>query len=517
MLIDRRSLMKSMAAAGIALPFAARTGIALADQKILRIGLSAYPPTLSPGSGGGYSAQAMWALMHRGLLAYTPKGELAGELAEGWARDGETGWVFKLREALFSDGSPVTAADVKWSIERMQDEATRSVLRTSFLSIVSVETPDERTVRLQTKAPNVALPDLLANQQFYILKKDSTNPDRPYGIGAGAFVLDGFEKDVSLHFKAAGHYFKAGYPKVDEVRVTIYKDENLRVAALTAGDVDFIDFVPWNAMSALEAQSDVRLDVESEGALMYLLFNGAVGDRKGPFADARLRKAVAFAVRREEIVKGVFYDRGAPLTGMPRARVSPFYHEEIGNYWRYDPDLAKSLLKEAGVPNGFKCTLLSTAQFGMHRDTAVIVQDHLAEIGIEVKLEIPDWPTRLQMGIAGDCDFAVMGLGIETLDPDAVARITDPSLPGSADRSRGFEVPGLSELLARGKQEFDLQKRQQIYLEADRLVLDNTSYCGLTYRATGFGTGSKVEGFEMLPGLLSALSMGGLDKVSLAA
>jgi len=511
MLINRRTLMKSMLAAGIALPFAGVTGLAAADDKTLRIGLSTYPPTLSPGSGGGYAAQAMWALMHRGLLAYTPAGELTGELAESWARDGETAWVFKLREARFSDDSPVTSADVKWSIERMADEKTKSVLRPSFLSIVAIEIPDEKTVRLVTKAPNVALPDLFANQSVCILKKDS-NAEKDYGIGAGAFVLDTFEKDVSLDFKATGHYFKPGFPKVDRVRVTVYKDENLRVAALMAGDVDFIDYVPWHAMTSIETQPGLALDVESSGALMYLLFNGP-----GPFADARLRKAVAFAIRRDEIVKGVFYDRGAELTGMPRAKVSPFHHDEIASYWRYDPDYAKSLMKEAGVPNGFKCTLLSTAQFGMHRDTAVLVQGHLAEIGIEVTLNMPDWPTRLQMGIRGECDFAVMGLGIETLDPDAVTRITDPSLPGSADRSRGFEVPGLSDLLARGKQEFDPEKRQQIYLEADRLVLEHTSYCGLTYRATGFARRSQVAGFEMLPGLLSALSMGGLDKVSIAA
>ncbi len=104
-------------------------------------------------------------------------------------------------------------------------------------------------------------------------------------------------------------------PTFKKARVTAYADENLRVAAITAGDVDVIDYVPWSAMDQLEKDANVKLENRCDGRLHVLSFNGA-----GVFKDARLRRAVALAIRREEIVNGVFFGRGAVLGGVPPRR-----------------------------------------------------------------------------------------------------------------------------------------------------------------------------------------------------
>jgi peptide/nickel transport system substrate-binding protein len=235
----------------------------------------------------------------------------------------------------------------------------------------------------------------------------------------------------------------------------------------------------------------------------------------GVFSDARLRRAVAFALRREEFVQGVFYDRGAPLAGVPRPKESPYYDEALANYWRYDPDYAKSLMKEAGVPNGFKAKFLATAQYGMHRDIAVIMQGQLAEIGIQLELELPDWATRVAMGERGEADMALIGTGLETLDPGSMATFVDPSLPPSYVRSRGFEVPDLSDLLAKGRQELDLEASKAIYRQADQLMLDHTSFCGVAYRATGYARSKRVTDFALLPEQLSPFSAVNFDVLSM--
>src|SRR3954451_3099936 len=224
-----------------------------------------------------------------------------------------------------------------------------------------------------------------------------------------------------------------------------YADENLRVAALQAGDVDLIEYVPWQSMDEIERDPKLKLDT-TDGPFMGLVFNGA----NGPFKDARLRQAVAFAIRREEIVQSAFFGRGAPLEGVPIPRGSEFYDEKRARHWRHDPERAKALLAQAGMPSGFSCTLLSTAQYGMHKATAEVVQQNLAAVGIQVQLNLPDWPTRVNLGNKGQFEFAVLGTTADSNDPDGFSPIVDGELPPNNQRSFGLPTPKLPELLAKG-------------------------------------------------------------------
>src|SRR3546814_2052030 len=116
------------------------------------------------------------------------------------------------------------------------------------------------------------------------------------------------ERGGALVLEAFDAFYKPGLPKLKGVRAVAYKDENLRVAALQAGDVDLIEYVPWQSMEAISEDPALKLDA-TDGPFMYLVFNGA----KRPFDDARVRKAVAHAVKREDIVKAAFFGRGPGL------------------------------------------------------------------------------------------------------------------------------------------------------------------------------------------------------------
>ena len=500
MIINRRMFLQAAAAAGVSLPFTSRFAMAQSGGSVLRVGLSDYPLTLRPAKQAGYATIFCFSLSHAKLVRYSPSGELVGELAESWQLESDGSWTFKLREAQFSNGAPVTADDLRYSIERMSSTELGYANRALYSSITGVEVVDDRTVRVHTSPLNVAIPHILAMPPFFVLAANSDTEENEQGIGAGPYVLDSFERGVSLNYVPNPHYF-GGKPGFESVRVISYADESLRVAALLAGDVDLIDYVPWNAMATLETTPNVQLMQESEGAFMWMYFNAA----NGPFADARLRKAVAFGIRREEIVQAVFYGRGAPLTGVPRPQAGGYYHEDQSNYWSYNPDMAKQLMQEAGVPDGFECTMMSTTTYGMWRDTSVMVAAHLGELGIKVNLLLPDWATRMTMAQRGDGDIGMIGSGLETLDPSTVPFI----LPGSTAvgaGSQGFDVPGLSDLLTQGISEADLDKRRDIYRQVDQLALDNTTFVGLCYRATGFGLSDTIQGFNMLPGVLSPFS-----------
>ena len=493
--------------AAATLPLLGRTAwAATRTPGILRFGLSAYPPTLAPWANAGTAAGTAQYLMNRGLTSYAPDGSLQGEMAESWSRDGDT-WVFKLREATWHNGKPVESAHIKWNFEQMAAEKSTAYLKPQLQDIARIETPDARTVRLVMKSPNATVPLMLATYFAPMVFPDSTNTAAPQGIGAGPFVLKASERGVGIDYEAHTKFYKPGLPKLKGVKLTAYSDENLRVAALQAGDLDLIEYVPWQSMGAIEA--DPRLVLQNtEGPYMYLTFNA----KQGPLADKRVRQAIAHAIKRDEVVKAAFFGRGAPLEGLPLDPKSPFFDPARGRAQAYDPAKSKALLAEAGFPTGFSTSLLSTAQYGMHKDTAEVVQQNLAAVGIQVELRLPDWSTRITQGNRGQYDMGIMGTASESNDPDGITNQVDGSLSQAYGRSANLPTPKVHDLLAQGRAEFDPAKRQAIYAEIEKSVLDECNFVGIAWRAQGYAFTKELKGFQNLPGALTFFSGATIDQ-----
>ncbi len=476
-----------------------KTARAQGRANLLRFGLSAWPPNLQPWTSTGVSAGTVKMLIHGRLMAYDKSGNLVGELAESYARDADGAWVFKLvPNAQFHNGEPVTAEDVKWTIEQIAAEKSTAYMRGQLQVVSRIETPDSRTIRIHTKEPAATLPSWFANYNMAIVWKGSRENEP---VGCGAYVLATQERGTSLELSAFGKYFKPGLPRTERIRFVVYVDENLRVSALQSGDMDMIEYVPWQSMQAVD--SDPRLKLETQfGPFMDILFNGS----KGPFSDARVRRAVAHAVKREDIVQAAFFGRGKPLEGVPIVEGTPWWDAELARGWRYDPAESKRLLAAAGVPNGFQTSILSTAQFGMHKDTAEIVQQHLAQIGIQSELKLPDWSTRIRLGALGQYEMAVHGIAADNNDPDGLSIVMDTSLSPAHSRSFNLAAPRTNALFAKGRAEFDETMRIGIYKDLQRAAIEEVPLVGLAWRAQGYGMDRRVEGFANLPGALSLSS-----------
>ena len=179
-------------------------------------------------------------------------------------------------------------------------------------------------------------------------------------------------------------------------------------------------------------------------------------------------------------------------------------------------DAAKALLAEAGLSGGFSCTLLSTAQYGMHKNTAEVVQQNLADLNIVVNLHMPDWATRVALGNRGQYEFAVNGTAMESTDPDNLSSVLDDTAAPSFIRSTGITVPGLSTLLHQGRAEFDTEKRRAIYAKVEELVLEQAPMVGLAWRSQGYAMKANLQGFTNIPGPLSFYSATTLENASLA-
>ena len=508
-MINRRPFIAAAAAAA-ALPFLRVPARAARTPGGLVFGLSSYPPNFNPWVQAGTAAGTVTLQVHRGLTSYAPDGTLRGELAESWTRDGDAGWLFQLRDATFHNGAKVTSADVKYSLEQVSAPKSTAYMRSQFQGVDRIETPDPRTVRIVMKEPTETLPLWLAAFEMPVVAAGSAETGKT-PIGCGPFIITKQERGVSIDLAANPNFYKPGLPKLKTLRFVVYADETARVAALQTGDVDLIEYVPWQSMAGIEADPKLRLQ-NTEGPFMYLTFNGATG----PFKDPKVRLAVAHAVKRDEIVKSVFYGRGAALAGTPLVSNSPFYDKALAEGWAYDPAKAKALLAEAGLGGGFNCTLLSTAQYSMHKDTAEIVQQNLAAIGIQVELALPDWATRISLGNRGQYQFAVNGTTADSNDPDGLTAMIDTTLGGSSARSFDLKDEAIPKLLAAGRAEFDPAKRHAIYIELQKRIIAATPIVALAWRAQGYAMASDVKGFTNMPGALTFFSGTTLEETTLA-
>ena len=502
---DRRSVLKGSAAlaAGVGtLPLWARRASAATPGRIV-FGLSSYPPSLHPWKNVGTAGLTVKYQMFRGLLAYDATGALRSELAEDWEAEDAQTYRFTLRQnATFHDGSPVTSADVKATFEAIGAEDSVGYLRVALGIIDSIETPDAHTVRIRLKEPSATFIYMAASPYALVVSQASLGGDPEGYVGAGPYRISNVERGTRIDLEAFEGFYKAGLPRSQSLSFVAYKDENLRVAAIEAGDVDIIEYVPWQSMDAVERNEDLVLDTTS-GPFMYLMFNTSKG---GPLANPMVRDAIGFAIRREDVMAAAFFGRGEALRGMPIPASSPFFNEELANHWDYDPDRARALLSEAGYADGFQASLLSTGQYNMHKDTAEVCQQHLAAVGISVELNLPDWPTRIELGNQGQYDMAVMGSGGEYNDPDALANFVDGRRGNSYGMSFGFSDDVLNDLLDQGRAEVDFAKRKEIYDAWQRRALEVVPLVGINWRAQGYATQASISGFKGLPGFLTFYS-----------
>ncbi len=501
-----RGLVVMVCLAALLLAAAAAGGrAAAAPGATLTFGLSSEPPNLDPQLNTGTAAQTVKLQLYRGLFAYTATGGVEGDLVETYEQPLPTTYVFHLRPNLaFSDGSPLTPADVVFTFERIADPKLGAYLNKRLAGIESVTAVDLRTVKIVLRAPDAVFLNLLAHPTSAIVSKAYTqahdNNLKTTVLGEGPYTLAQWQRGVQVTVTRNPRYHRQGLPRIPAIRFTFYPDENSRVAALESGTVDLIEYVPWQAIAAIRANPQLGYQ-GTDGPYMFLIFNVS----QPPFNDARVRQAVGYAVNRAAIIKTAFFGRGSAIDGLPIAKTSFAYDSGLAHYYTYDPARARRLLAEAGFANGFTATLLSTAQYGMHKDTAEVVQEALNALGNHVTLSLPDWPTRVALGNDGRFQFAVHGTAGDYNDPDFLSAqfhsgpLNYLAAPGYADAT-------MDQLLDQARAALDPGTRKALYARMQKRALDESPYIYLTFREQGYAYKKGLSGFRNLPGFLTFYS-----------
>ncbi|HXX39874.1 MAG TPA: ABC transporter substrate-binding protein [bacterium] len=465
----------------------------------LVFGLSLEPPSLDPQVDSGTAALTVKLQLYRGLVAFYNGGKIVPELAESWKQESPTSWVFNLRRGTkFSNGDPVTTDDVVYSFQRILDPKTGARFRTQLSAIDKVEAVGPSTVRFTLKQPVATFLELLALPEQAIVdqKFTQTHDLKTDVMGAGPFKMVEWQKGVSLTVERVPGFYKEGLPKLDRIKFVFLPDDTARVTALRAGDVDLIEFVPWKDMQSLSADPNFWYQ-GTMGLFMYLQINVA----HKPFDDPRVRQALGYAINRQAILDAAFSGRGGLIYGMATPSASWAYIPADAKYFRYDPDKARALLRQAGVPDGLKVNVLSTSTYMMHEQTAVVVQAELKKVGLDVELNLPDWPTRLEQGLKGNYDLAVAGNPGDFNDPDFYYDFYHTG-PIRSTASPNFSDGQIDRLLEEARQAPDLSKRKQLYAQFETRALELSPLIFLTWREQGYAGKKSVRGFQNLPAFL---------------
>lgn len=466
--------------------------------------------SLDPQIQNDTTSEQVVKMLYNTLLKFQDDGTVVGDLAESWSvSEDKLTWTFNLKQGVkFHNGKELTSADVKATFDRALNAEAGGLRTTEIIKMfTAVEAPDPYTVTITTDAPYGPMESLMCNMSLGIMDADYIEQ---YGLdlgtsaegenGTGPFKVVSWERDQEIVVERFDDYF--GTPaKLQTVVYTIIPEAASRVIALETGEVDVIDKPTDEDLARLEADTE-NFTVLRKPTISQRLFRFGCNDPI--ISNTKVRQAIVYAIDRQAIIDALFTGSAYPSTA-PLAPVT-FGYSDLGEI-EQDLELAKSLLAEAGYPDGFDTKIVTTERYQNGIELAEIISQQLAEIGINAKIEVWEWSALSASwnGITADefdQPIFIMGAGPSMRDADGGLRgLYTTSETGLNDRNYGFYSNAeVDALIEQGMQETDQQKRVEIYKEAMEILYREDPVAFWLFDMYGLAiTSSKVEGVTLSP------------------
>ena len=485
-------------------------GVTLA-QSTLRMATGAPVSTLDPIKSAAAGDIEVLGQLYARLLRNAPDGsELLPGLAESWeVSDDGLRYTFRLRDATFSDGSPLTAEDVVFSFLRLRDQED-SAYNSAFQVIEDVRAVDSKTVEFTLEYP--AAPFLGSVEMFNagIVPKavveavgDEAFAQNP--VSSGPFMLKEWRPNDRVILERNPYYWREGLPYLDEVEIIEVSDENTRVSMLRAGEADVISGTPWSQVDTLIAQEGISVPLDPSSIINVLLIN----HQAPPLDDVRVRQALARAIDTESMVKAVTFGYGVPANStLPNAL--EYYDADLPAI-PYAPEEARALLEEAGAV-GASIEVMITSGSSYNTQVAQLLQAQLAAVGLNVTIATVDTPTWWDKVTTADYAITPSWWYNETTDPDQAVRWALCGACGNSSFYSYYDNPEVDALTEQALRERDPEARRALYSEIQRISLDEVAQVPLYYPPYTIAMSDSVEGLMMSPALQWSLDQAKLSE-----
>jgi peptide/nickel transport system substrate-binding protein len=433
--------------------------------------------------------------------------EVVPDLAESWTSNPKlTEYTFTLRKGVkWHDGRPLTADDVKFTMDAMLDPKVNAGLAGVVSSIAETQVVDPTTVTFVLKYPYASLPVMLGYNIAIVPKhlladQDLNQPVQfiQHPIGSGPFKFKTFVQDSYLEVEANKDYF-GGPPLLDGIVFKVVTDGNARLAQLKAREIDFTVIDPPQ-VAALQGASDIT--VRRAPQVNYYFF--AINHGRPKFSDVRVRQALSYAIDKQAIVKNILKGDGRVATGPISPLLGAYYNPDVETY-PYSLEKAQSLLAEAGWKKGAdgilvdgkgeRFTLLFNGPKGypVLEQVMTYAQQQYQALGFAVTLDIVDWPVHLEKYHKRQYDL-LTEWWITPPDPD----LYDHYYSKSPDNWWDYHNPQVDRLVIEARSAPDQRARIALYHRIQAILAKDVPVIYLYYPPELQAMSTRTHGLPLM-------------------
>lgn len=494
-----------------------------ADPVTLNIGWTAEADSISPFIAYSISATEIFKLIYDPLVAFDNDVNPVGRLAKDWqVSDDNLTWTFKLQENVkWHDGEPFTASDVKFTYELMQ-ESGLGLYAGALDGITSIETPDDYTVIMKTKAPKANMLQMTTPILPEHIWKDVSMEDletwpneSPVGTGAFKFVENKNGEYIKLEKNEDYFYKKAN---IDNLVFILYANTDTMVQSLKIGEIDAAINLGANHVKLLEKEADFDVVSTATHGFTELSINTWTDSKsKGNplLLNKDIRQAMSYAIDKQKLIDVAYAGQGvAGTTLIPPSLDFWHYKPNDGELQSYNPEKAKDLLDSAGFkdqdgdgiredsegnPLNFRFMLRSETSEEVR--SGEMIAGMLEEVGIGTKIEtVDDGLLGDRIYDNADFDLFIWGWGTDA-DPTTILTVMASSEIGSLSDSY-YANDEYDRLLAEQAQIIDLDERQKVVHDMQKILYDESPYIILLYdNALQAVNKAKWEGWTKVEGV----------------
>jgi peptide/nickel transport system substrate-binding protein len=443
------------------------------------------PVYMAPFGGVPTSNHQANVYMYESLLEWDRKLNIRPALATSYKAPNDRTYVFTLRNGVrFHDGKELDAEDVKYSLELQADPpppGDAASIGSLYPEIASVDVIDKYTARVNMKRPDATLPGYLAWGRYSsIIPKGAYDrlDMRTEGIGTGPFKLVEYASNDHVQFERHKGYWRKPYPYLDGLTLKILSDEQARVSAVRSGAAAG-GLISADTAKSLENAPNVA--VQSGLSAQYRVIEFAINDANAPWADKRVRQAINHAINRQDIIDKV-YAGDADYSGLvpPGYGRWPLPDSRLrDDLEKFDVAKAKQLMAEAGHGDGFEVEMQTISDMNDLVQAAQVVQQHLEEIDVRVKVQPLEIGTFAKNNGDGKFQWHLTARGMRG-DVDGFVTEFDRDDARRPVWFSEWDAPAeLSELIARGKTTVTEATRRPIYARIQETLLDELPHVPL--------------------------------------
>ena len=476
-IIDRRHFMKSVLATGLAVPAAlslANSAEAATPKRggVLRhaTGYGSTDDSLDPGTSANSLSQNVIYTRGNHLTEVSNEGELIGELAESFEPSNNAKkWVFDLRKGVeFHNGKSLTADDVIATMEYHGGEDSTSSAKGNLSSVVSMTKDGNHRVIFELSEGNADFPYLVSDYHFMInaSKNGKIDPQDPAN-GTGGYMVDSYEPGVKFVGKRNHNYFKEGHANFDEVQLIAVIDAAARQSAIMSGDAHFADAIPAKTVNLLARAPNLEI-LETTGTQHYIF---PMRLDTEPFDNYNVRKALKYAVNRQELLDKILLGHGVVGNDIPVSAAMPFLNTDLPNY-SFDPEKAAMHYKKSGHSGPIPLSV-ADAGFSGGVSAGELMVESAKQCGIDIQLvrEPNDGYWSNVWNVKGWCNSYWGGRPTQdVMYQAAYTKETNWNETAWKDTDAAIKF---NELVVMARSETDYEKRKGLYWDAQALLHDD--------------------------------------------